>query len=61
MYIIHTEFSVTFGSARSSVTGFIARCWQGVSVQTALGWLADNVRVMVWPHFAFLCIISLHA
>lgn len=60
-YVIHTEFSVRFGPAKSSVTGLIARCWQDVFLQTALGWPADNVCVMVWPHFAFLCIISLHA
>lgn len=31
-----------FGSAKSSVTSFIARCWQGVCVHTALGWPEDS-------------------
>lgn len=33
---------LVFGSDRSSVTSFTARCWQGECVHTALGWLEDS-------------------
>lgn len=44
---------VVFGSAKSSVTSFTARCWQGVCVYTASGWPEDS---SVCHGVASLCI-----
>lgn len=44
---------VVFGSSKWSVTRFIARCWQGVCVYTALGWPEDS---SVCHGVASLCI-----